>query len=108
MSTSKLDTSGVFQPVRLQINKTELILASHAIRFRRNGIEFCSTTPIVQWTEMTVDLQSPQDAKKLRCIGIVVDCIGSRHTGYLVSIVFMDLSPQTQERLSELAFSQAR
>jgi len=106
MSTSKLDTSGVFHPVQLHSNQTELSLPAQAIRFRKNGIEFCSTSPIPKWTEMTVDLHSRREAKKVHCTGIVVDCIGSRHTGYVVSMVFMDLTPQSQERLSELAFSQ--
>jgi len=81
-------------------------LPAQAIRFRKNGIEFCSASPIPKWTEMTVDLHSRREAKKVHCTGIVVDCIGSRHTGYLVSMVFMGLTPQSQERLSELAFSQ--
>lgn len=55
---------------------------------------------------MNVDLRSPRDSKKVHCTGIVVDCIGSRHTGYLVSMVFMNLTRQAQERLSQLAFTQ--
>ncbi|MBI4658783.1 MAG: hypothetical protein HY735_08025 [Verrucomicrobia bacterium] len=107
MSTSKLDTSGVFQPLHLRSQGTQLSLPTHAIRFRKNGIEFCSAAPIPKWTEMTVDLHSSRDAKKVHCTGIVVDCAGSRHTGYLVSMVFMNLTRQAQERLSQLAFSQA-
>lgn len=106
MSMSKFDTSGVFQTLRLQSNQTELSVPAHAIRFRKNGIEFCSASPIPKWTEMTVDLHSPGSAKKVHCTGIVVDCTGNRHTGYLVSMVFMNLTRQSQERLSELAFSQ--
>lgn len=106
MSTSKLDLSGVFQPLHLQSQETELSLPMQAIRFRKNGIEFCSKTPISKWTEMNVDLQSPRGSKKVHCTGIVVDCIGSKHTGYLVSMVFMNLTRQSQERLTELAFSQ--
>ena len=106
MSMSKLDTSGVFQQLRLQSNQTELKLPAHAIRFRNNGIEFCSASAIPKWTEMTVDLHSPRGSKRVHCTGIVVDCAGSRHTGFLVSMVFMDLTRHSQERLSELAFSQ--
>ncbi len=106
MSMSKLDTSGVFQPLQLRSNQTELNLSAQAIRIRKNGIEFCSATPIAKWTEMTVDLRSPRDAKKVHGTGIVVDCMGNRHNGYLVSIVFMNLTRQAQERLSQLAFSQ--
>ena len=106
MSTSKLDTSGVFQPLHLRSSETALSLPAQAIRFRKNGIEFCSATPIQKWTEMNVDFRSPRDSKKVHCTGIVVDCIGSRHTGYLVSMVFMNLTRQAQERLSQLAFTQ--
>jgi hypothetical protein len=106
MSTSKLDTSGVFETISVQTQQTRLTLPAHAIRFRKNGIEFRSVKPIPTWTEMTVDLQSPWDGKKVHCTGVVVDCNGNRHAGYLVSMVFMNLSRQSQERLAELAHSQ--
>lgn len=106
MSTSKLDTSGVFQPLHIQSQQTRLALASHAIRFRKNGIEFRAADPIPAWTEMTVDLHSPGDGKKMHCTGVVVDCNGNRHTGYLVSMVFMNLSRQSRERLTQWAYSQ--
>jgi hypothetical protein len=106
MSTSKLDTSGVFETLKIQSGQTRLSLASNAIQFRKNGIEFRATDPIPIWTEMTVDLQSPGDNKKVHCTGIVVDCNGNRHAGYLVSMVFMNLSRQSQEQLTQLAYSQ--
>ena len=106
MSTSKLDTSGVFQPVTVQGDQTQLSLPPDAVRFRKNGIEFRSPTPIPAWTEMTVTLQSPRDEKKVSCTGIVVACDGNRHTGYAVSMLFLNLSRQSQERLHLLAFSQ--
>jgi hypothetical protein len=106
MSTSKLDTSGAFQPVTVQGLQTRLTLPNHAVRIRKNGIEFCSADPIQVWTEMTVDLHSPSDNKKLKCTGVVVASKGDRHNGYTVSMVFMNLSRQSQEHLSFLAFSQ--
>lgn len=106
MSTSKLDTSGVFQSLTLESQQTRLSLSADAILFRKNGIEFRSEKPIPTWTEMTVDLQSPRDGKKVHCIGIVVDCHGNRHAGYFVSMVFMNLSRQSQEHLAQLAYSQ--
>jgi len=106
MSSSKLDTSGIFNPVTVQGDQTQLTLPPDAVRFRRNGIEFRSPTPISVWTEMTVVLQSPGDAKKVNCTGVVVACDGNRHTGYAVSMLFMNLSRQSQERLNLLAFSQ--
>jgi hypothetical protein len=34
---------------------------------------------------------------------VVVDCSGNRHVGYTVSLLFLNLSRQSQERLSALA-----
>ncbi|MGV3774227.1 MAG: PilZ domain-containing protein [Verrucomicrobiales bacterium] len=105
MSTSKLDTSGVFHNVKLHSEQTRLTLPAHAVRIRKNGIEFRSEKSIPVWTEMSVDLFSDSDAKKVHCTGVVVACSGNRHTGYVVSMVFMNLSRQAQERLDTLAFS---
>lgn len=82
------------------------MLPASAIRFRRNGIEFHTAEPIPTWTEMTVDLQSPREARKMHCTGIVVDCQGNRHSGYSVSMLFVNLSRQSQQQLSQLAHSQ--
>ena len=106
MSTSKLDTSGVFQPLTFQTQQTRLELPADAVRIRKNGIEFRSPTPIPAWTEMTVDLQSPGETKRIRGTGIVVACDGNRHIGYAVFMVFLNLSRQSQERLNFLAYSQ--
>ncbi len=103
MSTSKLDTSGVFQPFKVQAPQTRLTLPLSAIQFRRNGIEFQSQQALASWKEMAVDLQSPADGKKIHCTGVVVACHGNRHTGYSVSMLFMNLSRQSQERLERLA-----
>ena len=106
MSTSKLDTSGIFHSVTLQGDRTQLSVPPDAVRFRKNGIEFRAPTPIPVWTEMTVALQSPGETGKVTCTGIVVACDGNRHTGYAVSMLFLNLSRQSQERLNLLAFSQ--
>src|SRR5688572_8262935 len=104
MSASKLDTS-VQQQVSPTSPITRLTLPANTVRFRRNGIEFRSDSPLPQWTEMTVDLESPRDGKKLRCNGVVVACTGSRHSGYCLSMIFTGLSRQSQERLNSLAYS---
>jgi hypothetical protein len=104
MSTSKLDTSGVFQSLTPSAHPTRLNLTSNAVRFSKNGIEFLSSTSIPTWKEMSVELQTPQ-AGKVQCRGVVVSCIGSRQSGFVVSMVFMNLSRQSQERLSLLAHS---
>jgi hypothetical protein len=105
MSTSKLDTSGVFQPVTVQGQKIKLALSPNAVRVRKNGIEFLSASALPLWAELTVSLQSPLDGRKINARGVVVECNGNRHSGYSISLLFMDLSPQAQERLNTLAFS---
>jgi hypothetical protein len=103
MSTSKVDTSGVFQPVAVHTHPTKLLLAAEQVFFRKNGIEFMSPDPIPSWTEMTVDLRCPLQRESVQGTGVVVDCTGNRHAGYVVSLVFMGLTPQSQRRLNRLA-----
>jgi hypothetical protein len=105
MSARKFDASGAFQPVTLQARKTRLSLAPDQVRIRKNGVEFRSASPIAAWTEMTVTLQSTRDTGRVHCNGVVVACIGSRHDGYTVSMVFTNLSRQSQARLNLLAYS---
>ncbi len=107
MSSGKLDRSGVFQPVTVRSSTTTLNLPTSAVHVRKNGIEFLSSQSIPAWTEMTVDLYSPGDAKKIHCTGIVVGCTGNRHSGYVVSMLFMSLSRQAQERLNQMAGAQS-
>ncbi|MBU6401360.1 MAG: PilZ domain-containing protein [Verrucomicrobia bacterium] len=106
MSASKLDTSGVFHPVTVQARETQLTLPASAVRIRPNGVEFRSDTPLPVWTEMTVAWQYRGAGRNAHCTGVVVACQGSRHTGYRVSMVFMNLSRQLRERLSHLADAQ--
>lgn len=81
-----------------------LDLAAATTRIRSNGIEFRSATPIATWTEMTVALHGP-GAEEVSATGVVVDCRGDRHQGYTVSMVFMELTPHAQARLSLMAYS---
>src|ERR1043165_8326131 len=104
MSTSKLDTSGIFQPLSVKENRTQITLPAHNVCIRKNGLEFRSEKPLPLWTEMTIDLVCGT-GKKVHCHGVVVACHGNRHTGYIVSMVLMNLSRQGQERLDTLAFS---
>ena len=103
MSTSKLDTSGVFHPITVHSQTRQLTLPGNQVAVRKNGLEFLATSPIPVWTELTVDLRSGPAGRPLRGTGVVVDCTGNRHTGYVVSLMFMNLSRHAQERLTELA-----
>lgn len=107
MSTSKLDTSGTFQTSTPRSSQTGLTIPTDAIRIHKNGITFLSPTDFPSWTEMTVDLESPGDGRKVQCTGVVVACDGNHLTGFAVSMVFVNLSRQSQERLSLLAGSQS-
>jgi len=104
MSTSKLDTSGIFLPLNVKENRTQVTLSAHNVCIRKNGLEFRTGKPLTMWTEMTIDLVCGT-GKKIHCHGVVVACHGNRHTGYIVSMVLMNLSRQAQERLDMLAFS---
>jgi hypothetical protein len=105
MSTSRLDTSGVFQALHVHGGQTRLALSPSSVRIRPNGIEFRADKSIAQWTEMTVDLFSTE-GEKVHCTGIVVECNGNRHMGYQISMLFMNLSPKAQERLDWLSLAQ--
>jgi PilZ domain len=106
MSASRIDTSSAFQTFIVEAGRTTINLAQDAVRIRRNGIEFRCPTPIPVWAEMTVTLESVGEGKRVNCTGIVVACEGNRHRGYSVSMLFMNLSRQSQERLNSLAYAQ--
>lgn len=105
MSTSKLDTSGIFQGLHVHGAQSRLTLSPSSVRIRQNGVEFRTDKPIGQWTELTIDLFS-DEGEKVHCNGVVVDCNGNRHMGYQISILFTNLTKGAQERLDLLAFSQ--
>jgi hypothetical protein len=102
MSTSKLDSSGIFQT--LPENRTQLTLPANHVCIRKNGLQFRADRPLSLWTEMTIDLVCGS-GKKVHCNGVVVACHGNRHTGYIVSMVLMNLTRHAQQRLDTLAFS---
>lgn len=104
MSASKLNSLDIFQPTPSQNQTTRLTLAASAVRIRKNGIEFPMASRISAWTELTVEIESPLDAKRVRCTGVVVACNGNRHSGYMVALLFTSLSKQAQIRLNSLAF----
>jgi hypothetical protein len=105
MSSSKLDKSGVFEPLTVRTSQTQLSLPPDAVKFQKNGIEFLSAKPIPAWKEMTVEVQSPSHPRKARFTGVVVGCNGNRHMGYVVSMLFTNLTRQSQEQLNELTLA---
>lgn len=105
MSARKVGNEELFQPVTVHAQATRLSLSAGDISIRKNGIEFRSGNAIPAWTEMTVELQTPVEPKKLHCTGVVVACTGNRHAGYVVSMLFTNLSRQSQARLNSLVYS---
>lgn len=100
MSARKIDLTHPIQTTNHA--QTRLSLPADAVHIRKSGIEFRTENPIPAWTEMTLDLQRP-DAKKFHCTGVVVACEGNRNSGYLVSLLFTNLSRQSQALLSSFA-----
>jgi c-di-GMP-binding flagellar brake protein YcgR len=104
MSASKI-TPLTPPPSHAELAKhTSLDLAAGEVYFRKNGIEFRTGGSIPVWTEMTVDLHTAQ-GQHVACTGVVVACSGNRHTGYLIAMVFTDMSPAHQRQMDEFAFA---
>ena len=105
MSARKIGNSGLVQPLSVQSRTTRLDLPASAVRLRKNGIEFRSENAIPVWTEMTIAMETPQTSKKLGFTGVVVACNGNRHAGYMVSMLFTNVSKQVQAKLDSLVLS---
>ena len=106
MSARRAEFSGSLNHVTVEARQTRLSLSPDSVIIHKNGIEFRSTTPFANWTEMTLTLQSPREDRKVHCNGVVISCTGNKHTGYHVSMVFTGLSKQAQARLSTMAYTQ--
>jgi hypothetical protein len=99
MSAKKINgDSSITGPVRQQ----RLTFSTNSIRIQKNGIEFHSAGPVPLWTEMTINLHSQLDRKKLHCSGVVVACSGTPAAGYTVSLLFTHLSRNAQTTLESL------
>jgi hypothetical protein len=96
------------QSVTVQARQTRLELAQESVAIHKGGIEFQSESPFPKWVEMTVTLQSPVDGGRINCSGVVVDCQGSKHSGYHVAMVFTSLTKQAEFRLSQIAATRPR
>jgi hypothetical protein len=94
------------QQVTIGGRQSRLELSMDAVAIHKSGIEFRSPTPFNEWTEMTVELQSPHDNGRLQCSGVVVACSGSKHAGFRVSMVFTGMTEQAQTQLNTMARSE--
>ena len=76
-----------------------LNLPAEAVRVRKNGIEFRSKDSFQPWTEMTLSLQRTGETKRIHCTGVIVACDGNPYQGYTVSMLFTNISSESQARL---------
>ncbi len=88
--------------------QTTLTLSPEAVAIHKGGIEFFSSVAFPHWVEMTVTLKSPQDGASVNCTGVVVDCVGNKHSGFHVSMVFTGITKQAEARLQTMADLRAR
>ena len=103
MSARKLSNSASLQSaVTLTARQERLALSHEAVYIHKNGIEFRSPTAFNHWTEMTVELATP-DNGRVNCTGVVIACTGNKHAGYVVSMIFTDMSRQAQARLQQMS-----
>jgi hypothetical protein len=54
---------------------------------------------------MTITMETSASGRKLNLTGVVVACQGTRHAGFMVSMVFTDVSKQVQEKLDSMVLS---
>lgn len=108
MSARKITNQGSSQQqLTVSSRQTDLILSPDAVSIHKAGIEFRSQIAFPHWVEMTVSIKSPQEGAVVNCTGVVVDCIGNKHEGYHVSMVFTSLTEQAEAQLSALVGSRA-
>ena len=106
MSARKIGSTDVSQPVSTSSRTARPDIQATAVRLHKSGVEFRSAEAIPTFTEMTVDLDVPQEpGKRMTCKGVVVACDGNHDDGYRVSMLLTGLSAQTQARLNSLAVS---
>jgi hypothetical protein len=104
MSAKKFVSGQSFdKPVTVVARQASLELSADTVSIHKSGIEFRSPTAFKEWSEMTVTLQSPLDGSRLSANGVIVACSGNKHAGFHVSMLFTDLTPQAQARLSAMA-----
>lgn len=82
-----------------------LVLSRAALVFRNNGLEFLSERPLALWSEVEVDLHPPGLPEPVRGNGVVVDCSGSRATGYVIALLLLDLPAAARRHWERLTRS---
>ncbi len=107
MSARKISNPSSSEQLTVNSRQASLTLSPEAVSLHKGGIEFHSQTAFPNWVEMTVTLKSPHDGTTVNCTGVVVDCIGNKHAGYHVSMVFTSMSKQAEAHLNAMVFARA-
>ncbi len=106
MSAKKFVSGHSFdKSLTVESRQAKLDLSAETVSIHKSGIEFRSPQSFNEWSEMTVTLKSPLDGSRFSSNGVIVACTGNKHTGYHVSMLFTDMTPQSRERLSVMARS---
>lgn len=107
MSAKQIRSLGSYgHSVSVSGREATLNLSAEQVTVHRNGIEFHSSAPFKEWSEMTVTLRSVLKGGGFSCHGIVVGCVGNKHSGFTVSMLFTSLTPQAQKELGTMARSE--
>ena len=105
MSARKIgNLESLSPPLTHDAKQARLSLSHEAVVIHKSGIEFRSPTPMKEWTEMTVELQT-KDNGRIHCSGVVIASTGNKHAGYHISMVFTNMSPTAQARLSQMSLT---
>ena len=107
MSAKQIRSTGYLgNSVSVTGREVSLELPTDKVSVHKSGIEFHSSAPFDEWSEMTVTLQSPLDGSKLSCHGVVVACAGNKHAGYNISMLFTSMNAQAEKQLGAMARSE--
>lgn len=77
------------------------LLKPGTFQVREAGLEFWSEKELEIYTELHLQVESPEDGSALQFSGVVVDCSGNKHCGFRVSLLYTSINPSTQLALYE-------
>lgn len=100
----KADTSGIFGPVSIRNHEIQLNLYKHQVVVRKNGIEFLSDRYFHLWREVSLRLCIPNLGKEIEARGVVVDCVGNPHTGYVTTVMFLEVNGDHKDLLDSTSY----
>lgn len=87
-----------------EANAGTALLLNHAeVVVRENGLLFLSDRPLALWTEVQVALHAPAASTAVHSRGVVVECSGTRQTGYTIALWLLQLPAAVRRQLEALA-----